>query len=855
MKKITLLFLAFLLVCNVNAKVRNQDEARQLAGSFLQSGNGTLQKVPAANSALNLSYVGLNTKIGSTTQNQPLYFVYNVGDNSGFVIVSADDRAQTILGYSDNGTFNFDIIPDNFRYWLSLFNNELTALSETPESLTPELLNGVPLTLDISSGAIQKSKSSANSAVAPLLGGIKWNQSSPYNDMCPLLPPANTQRGVTGCIATAMAQIMKYYEWPVTGTGSHSYTTATLGIPLSVTFSSTTYDWANMTDTYGTSSTQTEKDAVATLMYHCGVGTDMDYNTESGTSVNKAASALKTYFGYDTNLQLMSRNYYSRAEWISTLKSEIDASRPVFYTGTAISGGGHAFVCDGYDPNDLFHFNWGWGGMSNGYYAITALNPNSLGIGGGNGQGYNANQTIITGFQEPSGSSVESFILNIDTLMESSVATTTRSGVFDINVNQFWNLGINTFSGSIGLALYNNSGLVQILDQGTVTIPSYNGWNTLTFNNVNVPGSVSNGSYKLYAIYKGTSEPNWQIVRGKVGTPNYITTTITSTQIQFSTDGSVFPSLTNNSLSVTGNLYQNKTGRFNVNITNSGGEYNSNMIVYLQSTSNPSNYQYVVTNPTNIASGETVDKQYYGTVTVAPGEYYYAIYYDPINNLGASNYTLLGFTVVNVLAEPAATYSLSMVDLMSFPDNNNVPKNNAVLTANITNTSGYFENKMIAFIFPSGGGSSLAYIGYQNVILDAGETLPITFSGSIDLPNGDYEIAAYYYDGSTWVNISPTMYSIIDFTLGNIVWTENPQFNSKELLIYPNPVNDKLFIKTDKSLENINIYDLSGRKVINLNPGRNGEIEVQADLLQSGVYILQTTDSENNSNLFKFIKK
>jgi hypothetical protein len=148
--------------------------------------------------------------------------------------------------------------------------------------------------------------------------------------MCPLLPPANVTRAATGCVATAMAQIMKYYQWPVTGTGSNSYTTSTLSIPVNVNFSATTYDWANMTDTYSSSSTQAQKDAVATLMYHCGAATNMDYNTESGTSMNAAAFALKNFFGYDANLQMNTRDFYTREEWIAILKSEIDASRLFF---------------------------------------------------------------------------------------------------------------------------------------------------------------------------------------------------------------------------------------------------------------------------------------------------------------------------------------------------------------------------------------------------------------------------------------------------------------------------------------------------------------------------------------------
>ncbi len=853
MKKITLSLLVFLLLAwSVDAKIRNQNEARELAGTFFENNSSTLMKAPATGSRVTLNYICLNDEEKSASFNQPLYYVYNIGENAGFVIVSADDRANTILGYSDAGSFDINKIPENFRTWLSFYTKELKYLIEKPES--SQTINSEILLLNENQN---KAPKSTNAGVAPLLGGIKWNQDSPFNDMCPVINiPTAGARAVTGCVATAMAQIMKYHEWPLTGTGSNSYTTATLGIPLSVNFSSTTYDWANMTDTYGISSSQPEKDAVATLMYHCGVATNMDYHTESGTSVNAAANAFKTFFGYDSNLQLYSRDYYTRAEWIDMLKSEIDASRPVLYAGSS-SSGGHAFVCDGYDSENYFHFNWGWGGLSNGFFAITALNPGDIGIGGGNGSGYNSFQSIITGIQEPSVSSVESFVLSIAKPLESSVSSTTRNGNFNITLNELFNLGANSFTGSIGLALYNTSGLVEIIDQGTVTdLGSYYGWNSLSFEDLTIPLSVTNGIYKLYAVYKGATETDWQKMRGLVGTPNYLTTTISSTEVQFAEDNTAYPNLTLNSLTVTGNLYQDKTGRFNVNITNSGGEYYSNLIVYLRSTADVNNYQTVVINPTNIATGETYVKQFSGKVNVTPGEYYCVIFADPDNDASTNSYSALEpYIIVNILATPTGSPSLSMPTVMSFPNNASVPKNNAVLTASISNSGDYFENKMIAFIFPSGGGSSLGYIGYQNVIVDAGETTQVTFSGSIDLPVGNYKIAAYYHNGSSWTPITPTSNSVINFTLASEVWTANDVLQNQFNTLYPNPALDKLYVNVSDKTQIIKVLDLAGRQLISEKNIHNGLAEINISTLESGVYILQIIDNENNLNNLKFIKK
>ena len=845
MKKITLFTLTvFFFVFSVFAKQRNQDEAIKLAGSFLQKQQNSGLRAPISLSSLNLIYTG-KSEIKSS-KDSPNFYVYNIGEDKGFVIISGDDRAKTVLGYADSGSFDYNSAPENFKNWLNFYKRELDVLKASPEKSLPQYLEPA---------ALQKSKTNTN-VVAPILGGIKWNQGAPYNDLCPLLPPAFTSRAATGCVATAMAQVMKYYEWPATtGTGTNSYTSATHGFSLSADFGATTYDWANMTDTYGSSSTQPQKDAVATLMYHCGIATNMNYDASSGTSTNALAYAFKTFFGYDTNIQQNMRDFYTRAEWVNILKSEINASRPVFYSGSS-SSVGHLFVCDGYDANDLFHFNWGWGGLSNGFFEITALNPGDVGIGGGNGSGFNTGQDILIGVQKPNPAAVPSYVLYMESLMESSVPTTTRTGTFDINRNGYYNYGMNTFEGLHGLALYNTSGLVQVLETGSISLQSYYGWGTHTAYGVSIPESVPNGIYKLYSIYKGTSESDWTITRGKVGTPNYLTVTLSSTEIQITSDNSVYPQLTLNSLSVTGNLYQNKTGRFNVNITNTGGEYNSNLIVYLQSTSNPAINQQVSVNPANITTNETVNFNYSGNITVAPGEYHLAIFADPDNDPATNPYQiLLPAIVVNVNAEPTGEPILSLNQIISFPDNNNVPKNNAVLTARITNSGGYFGNEMIAFIFPPGGGGSLGYIGFQNMIIDAGETATVTFSDDIDLAVGNYKINVYYSNGSDWVDLTPNEYNYINFTLTNPVYTSTVINSIEDLKTYPNPATDNVSFNSEHLIQSVKILDLSGRVVLMLNPNKKGNILIPVNNLEKGVYILQAETAENSRLSVKFIKK
>lgn len=335
---------------------------------------------------------------------------YIFSSDNGFVIVAADDRVKPILGYSDSNPFVINENMTNVNYWLGKVNKEIQYVIDKNIEATEEIENEWKTLL---SGNSLTPKNRA--AVQPLLT-TKWNQGTPFNNLCPTY---GSERTVTGCVATAMAQIMNYWEWPKTGVGSHSYTSTAIGSTHNVNFASTTYDWANMKDTYNSSYTTTEANAVATLMYHVGVSVDMDYNVSdaggSGAYSNCVHDALKTYFDYNpdiTNVINYNGGYYyhdkegylhsisgfTAEKWVTSIKDELNNERPVYYSGSG-SGGGHAFVCDGYDASDNFHFNWGWGGSCDGYYPIGSLNPGTGGIGSGTVGEFNDQNFIILGFE------------------------------------------------------------------------------------------------------------------------------------------------------------------------------------------------------------------------------------------------------------------------------------------------------------------------------------------------------------------------------------------------------------------------------------------------------------------------
>lgn len=847
MKKNLIFLFTFLLIAFItNAKQRHQTDAMAIATQFYQHINNGSQKARFNSENLKPVDPFELTENNNQKNSDSFFHIFNVGQNNGFVIVSANDKAKTILGYSDNGAFDINDIPESFKSWLKVYQNEIGFLNTQTESTSIQQLN-VNENTEVNNAFA--------SSVSPLLKSIKWNQGTPYNLLCPVIDSTNSSKAVTGCGATALAQVMKYYNWPVSGTGSKSYTTATLKIPLSVDFSKTQFDWANMTDMYNTTSTDVQKNAVATLMYHCGVAVNMDYNKTSSAYTTDIAKALFTYFGYDSNLQVYIRDYYTKSEWENFIKTELNAARPVLYNGQA-SDGGHIFVCDGYDSNGLFHFNWGWGGASDGYFELSALNPNDLGIGGGNAGGYNGNQYIIKGIQKPNATSTPSYIVNTNYPLTCSISSTSRTGTFDINLQKIYNYGVNILAGNLGLGLFNGKTLVQVLKSANINLNSFYGWTNYNFTSATIPSSIASGTYQLYAIFKASSETNWTIVRGKVGTPNYLNVTVASSSLQFSPPTDAYPKLTLNSFNKTGNFYQNKTGRFTANITNNGSEYNSKITIYLQSVDNSEINQSVAIDPENIANGETKELNFNGLVTLAPGQYDLSIRYDVNNNPANSiTWSQLGNNVrVEILPEPIETPALSLVSSVSFPDANRIFKSNAILNATIVNTGGYFENKIIAFIFPTTTGSSIGYLGHQTGIIDQNETKTFSFTGSIGLNSGDYRIGVFYLNSSnSWTRITPNGYSLIPFNLKDDLTAFDIR-NYEDGIMYPNPVTDIIFVKSDLKINSVKIFNLLGKEVKSVFPQMSGIIAIDVNNLQTGTYILQY-QSEEGIKVNKFIKQ
>lgn len=362
MKKIyLLLFLCVVLVMQKSvAGPIDDNTARQYAIRFM---NSKIENTRGTTNAAQLSKV--NTSFDHL-------FVYNL-QGGGFVIISDDDRTMPVLGYSTVGEINVNDMAPGFASQLQKYNEQLKAIAEGAE---------------VSAYIPHRNSNS----VAPLIQ-TQWKQYSAdgtmYNSMLPVdsTLPQTGYRPATGCVATAAAQVMNYWQWPTNGRGSNCITRDDncwhYGT-LCANFESTTYDWNNMPAQLDANSTQAQRDAVGLLQYHCGIASNMWYNSDCQASSSGYSFAihfaLNYFFKYNVHSLHESRFNYSDAEWLTLIKNDLDNHLPILYFGQSVEDAdedthpaGHAFILDGYDEDDMVHVNWGWGGSYDGYFNLFAL--------------------------------------------------------------------------------------------------------------------------------------------------------------------------------------------------------------------------------------------------------------------------------------------------------------------------------------------------------------------------------------------------------------------------------------------------------------------------------------------------
>ena len=522
MKKVITLIIG--LVCMSTILARTPQEAAQIASQFIsQSHVAPAQRMQRAVAAQNMAkpveLVYTQYQMDATT---PAVFVFNNQEAEGFVLVSAEDEARAVLGYSDKGSFNQEDIPENMRFWLQMYADELARY----EANKPVLKAG-----QVSLPRAKRTATASYPTISPILGKTVWGQGEPFNNKC---PQYNNKRCVTGCVATAISQIMYAHKYPTKGTGSHSYITDTKKLNVSADFGNTTYDWANMIPDYNGTYTTTQANAVATLMYHVGVAVNMDYTPDGSGAVSSIAlAAITEYFGYDKAINVLPKDFIKHDNILQSIASDLQAGRPVYISGSTVNNEGHAFVCDGMESDGYLHINWGWYGMANGYFAISALDPEVQGTGGSASNLAFTERVSVYSNIKPNAGGKALPLVTVDKLIRTSGDAISKWTAVGFSLENFTSTGFATAAGTLTYFIYNNAGeVVSTVGIGTFELaPGFLYTNPIPLSQY-LPSSLAQGNYELEVRYidnNGKDHPILVKGLGEVRVPF----TVTSSQFVF----------------------------------------------------------------------------------------------------------------------------------------------------------------------------------------------------------------------------------------------------------------------------------------------------------------------------------
>jgi len=502
-KRLFSVFTGLLFILGATASPVDANKAALVASGFYNQLKKSLS-YDQTEPSLQLAYSALPD---SGSKAIAYFYIFNVNSDDGFIIVSGDDRMIPVLGYSKTGSFEKDRMHPSFASWLKSYELQaeyaITNIDDSSEDISEEWQN------------IQNSMKSVNAVVE--LATPKWGQDNPFNSMCPMYNSEG--QTLTGCVATSMAIIMKYKNYPERGTGSRSYTWNSQLISANFNYA---HDWNNMLFEYNTTNpSAVEIDAVSILMRHCGISVESDYGiNETGADTYAIEPALTTYFKYDKSIHLRDKSKVPANEWISLLKNELDNNRPVIYRGEGNTGG-HAFICDGYDNLGKFRFNWGWRGYLDGYFALDALNPSV-------GQHYNNKQFMLINIKEADTSHDYSSIQITDAADNTGMATeyenVNRFQDFSFTVATIQNTSAEPYTGILRAALTdkdsNFKGIISLSQLNINNLASMYYYSPLTFNCRIETDIVDTDLIRL--VTSTDNGQTWKIVSGKPTTTNYL---------------------------------------------------------------------------------------------------------------------------------------------------------------------------------------------------------------------------------------------------------------------------------------------------------------------------------------------
>lgn len=746
--------------------------------------------------------------------------------SGGYMLVSADDVAAPLLGYGD-ARIDPDSLPDNLRWWMGEYRRQIEAASAA----------GLK--------AYSETPRKQRKAIAPMLA-TAWGQDLPYNLECPEL---NGERSVTGCVATAMAQVMNYHRWPVKASpdAEFKYYWRESGDSLSRSFANYRFDWDNMLASYSPGGyTQSQADAVAGLMAACGYSVNMTYSPSgSGAYTTRLAPALVRYYGYDKGACYMPRDFFILSAWEDLVYNDLAKSQPVLYSGSNADGG-HSFVCDGCDADGFFHIDWGWTGYANGYFRLYALDPDQERGLEGTSSGFATAQNVILGVKRPA-ENKPAYNLLITGKMGAVLAA--DGATVRINSLSLYNYSAVPVSGRPGIRIETEDGdkvlatvfesdedkeykeCAQVISLFTVPADDF---------------PKAEGTYRLYPVFR-TAEGDVIPIRCYADSPDHLLLTIGS-DLKWTFSKPQGETFSVSDFRLLTRLYQNHDCIAEGYASWTGHDSYSRQIFGLLLTKNSeTSYSFVekgdlltVEFP---ADGAMTKFRYVNTWSARPGNYHLVM----ATAMNGSFEYLSEPVPVTLQADPGD----ARFEIVSWDVSNPESVDPAALeiSADVRCTNGLFYDYLRVAVFCPRG--NIGEFATPKTIINSGETVRITASGAIAANPGEKcEVVLFDRDGGQLTGGYPIVFAkttgIADLR-ADVMPTVSASAS-------PNPALDRTFIRATSEILRVELVSMLGvpARIRTAVSGTEAEIDLSA--LTPGIYIGRI-ETVSGSTSVKIVKK
>lgn len=858
-----------------------QDSASQTGDSIVDRGNAeprnTVDSQHSTDDDLVLVYtasaaygVQAEGSRGVQSEASTEFYVFSPPSGNGYAIVAGDDLVEAVLGYSRDAPFpKEEEMPEGLAYWLDLCREYVGTVAREGRMVAKPKPRG--------------------SAIAPLLGDIIWDQRAPYNAYTPKDP--NGQHTPVGCVATALSQIMRYVSWParpLNGTVRYSYQGSGGQVrSMSEQLGKHLYNWEAMESNYtvGTPS-QASKDAVARLMYEVGAACRMNYSAKgSGAYSHTAANAVVQNFRYSNELRFSLREYMSRDAWEGLLLGELRAGYPVYYAGGSLNGA-HAFVCDGYDGQGRFHFNWGWSGYGNGYFSLLDLDPKVGGTGAGGGSGYILGQIAISRFRPniERGQNVNpEFIVDA---LKSEKQDYGVNETIPITIYQFFSLMLQPEVVTPALGIYDATGkLVKVAQhEKRYRVDSlFRGASSLKIPVGNL--SLKPGVYTIRPLVGVERKSGWYLALVNQQSPQYLTLRVDGRGIHIAAE-SPMAKLRVTELKV-GTLARGSMNAMRFTLRNEGNAlYNSQYALRFANRETDS-----VTNRQDIERGG-----YLSALSLAPGtdttitvflkgprrdSGWLQVLYDGRNGGGPNAYL-----PKNVLKTAQITYTqpiaqdggkqltIRMVEQNTRRLNGGEPLRWKAEVSLPTGTSGFF-GAIIGYVSKPDAKSYTQCTALHWVLLKPGEKTTISMESFFSLPKGDYQLGTFYYYPDSGKSQFPNNFkkagekNPLPFTIVSVAKTppvrkyphqpeddpsglEAPHCNA---ILYPNPCEEAIWLLLPQEpIMRVSLLSIDGKLLRTYSPTQGDKLQIELAGLPAGSYLVHLDNHQGQGQTLRFVK-